>query len=46
MANIKKQQELADELASKLWEMANVLRGNMEAYEFKNYILGFIFYRF
>ncbi len=46
MANIKKQQELANELASKLWEMANVLRGNMEAYEFKNYILGFIFYRF
>lgn len=46
MADIKKQQELANELSSKLWEMANVLRGNMEAYEFKNYILGFIFYRF
>jgi type I restriction enzyme M protein len=46
MTDIKKQQELANELSSKLWEMANVLRGNMEAYEFKNYILGFIFYRF
>ena len=32
------------ELCNKLWAMANVLRGNMEAYEFKNYILGMIFY--
>lgn len=32
------------ELCNKLWSMANVLRGNMEAYEFKNYILGMIFY--
>lgn len=32
------------ELCSKLWAMANALRGNMEAYEFKNYILGMIFY--
>ena len=32
------------QLESKLWEMANTLRGTMEAYEFKNYILGMIFY--
>lgn len=32
------------ELCTKLWAMANALRGNMEAYEFKNYILGMIFY--
>lgn len=32
------------ELCAKLWQMANALRGNMEAYEFKNYILGMIFY--
>lgn len=36
MTDIKKQQELASELSTKLWDMANVLRGNMEAYEFKN----------
>ena len=31
-------------LCTKLWTMANALRGNMEAHEFKNYILGMIFY--
>lgn len=46
MSDIKKQQELASELSSKLWKMANDLRGNMDANEFKNYILGLIFYRF
>lgn len=45
MTDIKKQQELANELSSKLWAMANDLRGNMEAYEFKNYILGLLFYK-
>lgn len=34
------------ELHKKLWDMANSLRGQMEASEFKNYILGVIFYRF
>lgn len=45
MENVKKQQELANDLSSKLWAMANDLRGNMEAYEFKNYILGLLFYK-
>src|SRR5690606_11956207 len=34
------------ELHKKLWDMANDLRGQMEAYEFKNYILSLIFYRY
>ena len=35
-----------NEVDSKLWAMANELRGNMDASEFKNYILGLIFYKF
>src|SRR5699024_62363 len=34
------------EMESKLWAMANELRGNMDANEFKNYILAFMFYRY
>lgn len=34
------------ELHRSLWDMANSLRGQMEASEFKNYILGIIFYRY
>ena len=34
------------EVDNKLWAMANNLRGNMDASEFKNYILGLIFYKF
>lgn len=34
------------ETEKKLWEMANSLRGNMDASEYRNYILGFMFYRY
>lgn len=33
-------------ITSKLWAMANELRGTMDASEFKNYILAFMFYRY
>lgn len=33
-------------ITGKLWAMANELRGNMDAAEFKNYILAFMFYRY
>ncbi|MDI3537616.1 MAG: type restriction enzyme protein [Eubacteriaceae bacterium] len=33
-------------ITSKLWAMANELRGNMDAGEFKNYILAFMFYHY
>ena len=35
-----------NEISSKLWAMANELRGNMDAAEYKNYILAFMFYRY
>ncbi|WP_137596701.1 type I restriction-modification system subunit M [Paucilactobacillus kaifaensis] len=38
-------QQQAD-LQKQLWSIANDLRGNMDASEFRNYILGLIFYRF
>ena len=46
MQTSEKQQEQQRELHAKLWAIANDLRGNMEANEFKNYILGLIFYRY
>ena len=36
----------ARDITSKLWEMANKLRGTMDASEYKNYILPFMFYRY
>ncbi len=33
-------------ISSQLWAMANKLRGNMDASEYKNYILAFMFYRY
>lgn len=39
-------QKQSQELATRLWAIANELRGNMDASKFKNYILGVIFYRY
>lgn len=41
-----KYQAQANELSQKLWAIANDLRGQMDSSEFKNYILGVIFYRY
>lgn len=46
MAEENKYQEQANELSQKLWAIANDLRGQRDASEFKNYILGVIFYRY
>ena len=39
-------QQQAANLSSQLWAIANDLRGGMDANEFRNYILGTIFYRY
>ena len=33
-------------LQSKLWGIADILRGKMNANQFQDYILGFIFYKY
>ncbi|CDG64581.1 type I restriction-modification system, M subunit [Methanobacterium sp. MB1] len=38
--------EYQKKLETKLWAIADELRGNMDANEFKNYMLGFIFYKY
>ena len=34
------------QLAAKIWKAANEMRSKIEANEYKDYILGFIFYKF
>lgn len=34
------------QLANKIWASANKMRSKIEANEYKDYILGFIFYKF
>ena len=41
-----KVQSQAADLSATCWQIANDLRGGMDASEFKNYILGTIFYRY
>lgn len=38
--------EQKKQLEQKLWDIANTLRGKMNADEFRDYILGFIFYKY
>lgn len=44
MDNIKEQER--NELYKAIWAMANELRGAVDGWDFKMYVLGFIFYRF
>ncbi len=46
MSTIEEEENQKKELHTKLWKMANSLRGSMDANEFKDYILGLIFYRY
>lgn len=39
-------EEQKKKLEQKLWDIANELRGRMDADEFRDYILGFIFYKY
>lgn len=38
--------EQTQQLQSQLWNIANTLRGKMDADDFRDYILGFIFYKY
>lgn len=39
-------EEQKQQLEKQLWNIANTLRGKMGADEFRDYILGFIFYKY
>ena len=45
MANVKKEQE-REELHRAIWAIADDLRGSVDGWDFKNYVLGTMFYRF
>jgi len=38
--------EQKQQLEKQLWNIANELRWNMNSSEFRNYVLGFIFYKY
>ena len=38
--------ENSKDLLSVLWEGADILRGKMDANEYKNYLLGIVFYKY
>lgn len=45
MADNKKEQE-REELHKAIWNIANELRGSVDGWDFKQYVLGFMFYRY
>jgi len=38
--------EQTQNIQAQLWNIANTLRGKMDADDFRDYILGFIFYKY
>lgn len=45
MADIRKEQE-RDELHRSIWAIADELRGSVDGWDFKSYVLGMMFYRY
>ena len=45
MAEIKRSQE-REELHRAIWSIAEELRGSVDGWDFKNYVLGTMFYRY
>lgn len=45
MADVRKEQE-RDELHRAIWEIADELRGSVDGWDFKSYVLGIMFYRY
>ena len=45
MTDTRKEQERA-ELHKTIWNMANDLRGSVDGWDFKQYVLGMLFYRY
>jgi len=45
MADLRKEQE-RDELHKAIWSIANDLRGSVDGWDFKQYVLGIMFYRY
>ena len=45
MADIRKEQE-REELHKAIWNIANDLRGSVDGWDFKQYVLGIMFYRY
>lgn len=43
---MSKEKLTSSALSQRLWQMSNALRGNLDGNEFKDYILGLLFYRF
>lgn len=35
-----------DEIQSQIWKIANEVRGTVDGWDFKQYVLGTLFYRF